>query len=102
MVASALQKLLIRGIRRVQLDHVRDRKASFVTREPFDGIPGAYVAFLLNGEIEPAAATPEETLDHLGLSEADRKLVAGHAWLCDDEFCSTDTIAVPNPNLILQ
>jgi hypothetical protein len=63
---------LICGIRRVQRDHVRDRQAPFVAREPLDSIPGTYVAFSLNREIEPTAAAPEETLDHFDLPETDR------------------------------
>ena len=62
MVARTLQKWLICGIRRVQLDHVRDRQAPFAAREPFDSIPGTYVAFSLNREIEPTAAALRKRL----------------------------------------
>ena len=72
MVARARKKWLIRGIRRVQRDHVRNRQAPFVARQPLDSIPSTYVAFSLNGEIEPAAAALKETLDHFGLPETDR------------------------------
>src|SRR5271165_1355103 len=56
MAARILEQRLIRGICGVQRDHVRDRQAPFVTREQFDGIPGAHLALPLDGEIEPAAA----------------------------------------------
>ena len=72
MVARTLQKGLIRGIRRVQRGDVRDRQAPFAAREPFDSIPGTYVAFSLNREIEPTPVALEETLDHFDLPETDR------------------------------
>src|SRR6266699_4673236 len=102
MGARALQKRLIRRIRRVQRDHVCDRQPIFVAPDPLDSVPGAYVAFSLNGEIESAAAALQETLDHFGLPETDRQLVAGHAGLCDNEFRNTDAVAVANPNVVLQ
>ena len=102
MVARTLQQRLIHGIRRVQADHVRDRQAALVAREPLDDIPRADLAFSLDGEIEPATAALVEMLDHVGSPETDPELVAGHARLCDNEFRRTDTVAVANPDLIFQ
>src|SRR5574337_1980188 len=102
MVARTLEKWLIRGIRRVQRDHVCDSQRALAAREPLDCIPGTHLTFSLDCEIEPTAAALEETFDHFGPPEPDRQLIAGHAWLRDDEFGGTDTIAVTNPNFILQ
>src|SRR6266567_5141633 len=102
MFARTLQQWLIRGVRRVQGDHLSDRQARFAAREPLNGIPGTYIAFSLNGEVEPAASALEETLDHFRLAETDRQLVAGHARLCDNELRCADTVAVANPDIILQ
>src|SRR5258706_10650921 len=102
MLARTLQQCLIFGSRRVQRDHVRDRQALVVTCEPLDHVPGTYVAFSLDSEIEPAAAAFEETLDHVVAPETDRELVAGHARLRDNEFRRAHPIAVANPDLIFQ
>src|SRR6266536_6410873 len=102
MFARTLQQWLIRGVRRVQGDDVSDRQARFVAREPLDGIPGAYIAFSLDGEVEAAPTALEEALNHFGLPETDRQLVAGHARLCDNELRRTDTVAVTNADVILQ
>ena len=73
-VARSLQQRLIHGIRCVQHNHIRDRQAPFVAREPLDSISYTDLAFALDGEIEPAAPALVETLDHLGLPEADPSL----------------------------
>ena len=71
MFARLLQQWLIRRIRRVQSDYVRDRQSPFVAPEPFDSVPGTYLALSFDGEVEPTAATLEEAFDYVGSAEAD-------------------------------
>src|SRR5258706_8073871 len=102
MRARSLQQRLIIRIRRVQRDHVGNRQALVVASEPLDHIPGTEVTFSIDREIEPAAATLQKSLDHVGAPETNRELVAGHARLRDNEFCRTHPVAIANPHLIFQ
>src|SRR4029434_9278995 len=97
MLARIREQWLIPRISGVQRDYIRDREARLVALDTLDGISCAHLAFLNNSEIEPAAMALQETLDHGGVSESDRQLVAGDAWLCHDELRGADTVAVPDP-----
>src|SRR5262249_32026975 len=55
--------------------------------EALDRIAGRDVAFLVDREVEAAAAALEEALDDVGAVEADPELVARHARLRDAQLC---------------
>ena len=71
MIARILEHWLIRGIRAVQADHIRDCQAPFVARDALNNIPGTDLAFALDSEIESAAAALMEALDHAGVPKPD-------------------------------
>src|SRR5436190_2823576 len=96
-----MQKVLVRGIGRVQIHNVCDCDAVLVAREQVYRIAGCNLSLLHNCKVEPNAPAAQQPLDHVGASEPNGELETRHSRLSHDEFCGADRKPVTDTDSFL-
>jgi hypothetical protein len=93
-----MQKVLVRGVRGIELNNVRDGNAVLIRRYQFDSITGRDFSFRSNGKVEPIATAVQKPFDYICPAEADTKLEARHAGLGNNKLCRADVKPVADMN----
>src|SRR5262245_36295026 len=100
--AHATQKVLIRSVRRVQIDDLGYRDTGLVPSDQREGLARRDLAHLKDSKIETTPPAAQKALHHVRPAEANTKLEARHSRLRNHELGGPDPKAVPDANRAFQ
>src|SRR5438105_15170271 len=86
-VCRAVEKLLVLGVRSVEVHNVGDRHGVPVSGDEVDRIAGCDLSFADHSEVEAGTPALEKMLEDIRAAEPDAELEAGHPGLRDQKLC---------------